>query len=150
VLLFVVSLACLGTLLGRVGYAHSHEAFHRSSNGASREMPGGEMLGPGDLHRIYLEVNRASFSSKLPDVPVSWGDLTKDDAYGITHFDNNVPTSMEVDRQTVHTESFARDVIRHESCHIATIREAKRLHEDQHGSTFAACMATIQDSESAD
>ena len=131
--LFVVSLACLGTLLGRSGYAHSHE-----------------QLGQSDLHRIYGEVNRASFAGKLPDVPVTWGDLTKDDAYGITHFEKDVPYAMEIDRQSVHTESFARDVIRHESCHIATIREAKRLHEDQHGATVSSCMARVKDDESAD
>lgn len=140
--LFVVSLACLGTLLGRSGYAHSHVTpGHDISH---------ENLGPADLHRIYLEINQGSFAGKLPDVPVRWGDLSKDDAYGVTHFDHNVPTSMEVDRQSVHTESFARDVIRHESCHIATIREAKRLREDQHGATFAACMARVQDDDTAD
>lgn len=121
---------CLGTILGGAGLANSHETL--------------------DLHRLYLEVNRASFSGKLPDVPVSFGDLTKDDAYGVTHFDKEVPYAMEIDRQSVHTESFARDVIRHESCHIATIHEAKRLHEDQHGSSFASCMARIQDNEAAD
>ncbi len=130
--LFVVSLACLGTILGRAGFANSYELLRQT-----------------DLHRIYGEVNRASFAGKLPDVPVTWGDLTKDDAYGITHFDKDVPYAMEIDRQSVHTESFARDVIRHESCHIATIREAKRLHEDQHGAAFSACMARIQDTESA-
>jgi predicted SprT family Zn-dependent metalloprotease len=135
--LFVVSLACLGTLLGRSGYAHSRGVLH-------------ETLVPADLHRIYLEVNRASFSGKLPDVPVTWGDLTKDDAYGITHFEKEVPYAIEIDRQSVHSESFARDVIRHESCHIATIREAKRLREDQHGATFSSCMARVQDDESAD
>ena len=136
VLLFVVSLACLGTVLGRSGYAHSHIAD--------------ASVGQPDLHRLYVEINGASFAGKLPDVPVRWGDLTKDDAYGVTHFDKDVPYAMEIDRQSVHTESFARDVIRHESCHIATIREAKRLREDQHGASFVACMARVQDSEAAD
>ncbi|HET9802924.1 MAG TPA: SprT-like domain-containing protein [Candidatus Acidoferrum sp.] len=135
--LLVVSLACLGTLLGRSGYANSHGVLH-------------ETLAPADLHRIYLEVNHTSFAGKLPDVPVTWGDLSKDDAYGITHFDKDVPYAIEIDRQSVHTESFARDVIRHETCHIATIHEAKRLHEDQHGATFFSCMARLQDDESAD
>lgn len=132
--LFVVSLAFLGTILGRSGYAHSHDVL-------GTVQP--------NLHSLYMEINRASFAGKLPDVPVTWGDLTKDAAYGITHFDKDVPYAMEIDRQSVHTESFARDVIRHESCHIATIREAKRLHEDQHGATFNTCMAQIQDSETA-
>ncbi len=134
--LFAISLACLGTVLGRAGYANSHDA----ATGTAQP----------NLHRLYLEINRASFAGKLPDVPVTWGDLTKDDAYGITHFEKDVPYGMEIDRQSVHTESFARDVIRHESCHIATIREAKRLREDQHGASFTACMARIQGDEAAD
>jgi len=52
--------------------------------------------------------------------------LTKDDAYGVTHFEKGVPYSIEVDRQSVKSESFAMDVLRHESCHVATIKEAKR------------------------
>jgi len=131
--IFVVSLACLGTILGRAGYADSVQPLRQT-----------------DLHRLYLEVNHASFAGQLPDVPVRWGDLSKDDAYGVTHFDKDVPFGMEIDRQSVHTESFARDVIRHESCHIATIREAKRKHEDQHGATFAACMARVQGNDTGD
>lgn len=103
-----------------------------------------------DLHVLYQHVNRDSFEGKLPDVPVHWGDLTKDDSYGITHFKNEVPFSMELDRGSVRSESFALDVIRHESCHIATIHEANRLREDKHGATFAACMARIQETEAAD
>ncbi len=103
-----------------------------------------------DLQHLYKEINQESFEGKLPDVPVSWGDLSKDDAYGITHFDKGTPYLMEVDRQSVRSESFALDVIRHESCHIATNREVKRLKEDPHGATFAACMAKIQENEQAD
>ena len=108
------------------------------------------MLLQADLQRLYGQVNRESFAGKLPKVPVSWGDLTKDDAYGITHFKNEVPLSMEVDRKSVQSESFALDVIRHESCHIATIHEANQLKEDKHGATFAACMSRIQETEAGD
>src|SRR5262252_5941890 len=104
---FLVSFACLGVLL--IG------AEHASSR---------SMLQQADLQRLYGQVNRESFSGKLPQVPVNWGDLAKDDAYGITHFKNEVPLSMEVDRRSVQSESFALDVIRHESCQIATIHEA--------------------------
>ncbi|HWZ99344.1 MAG TPA: SprT-like domain-containing protein [Candidatus Dormibacteraeota bacterium] len=131
--LFIVSLGCLGIILGGAGYADSRTD--------SRQM---------DLHRFYQQVNQESFEGKLPDVPVRWGDLTKDDAYGITHFKNELPISMEVDRASVRSESFALDVIRHESCHIATIHEANRLKEDKHGATFAACMARIQENEKED
>ena len=131
--LFIVSLGCLGIALGGASYADSHDLFRQT-----------------DLHRLYQNVNQTSFEGKLPDVPVRWGDLSKDDSYGITHFNKEVPYSMELDRQTVRSESFALDVIRHESCHIATIHEVKRLKEDPHGATFAECMSRIQSSESAD
>lgn len=131
--LFLVSLGCFGVVLGDAGHAASREQVQQL-----------------DLHHLYQDVNRESFESKLPDVPVHWGDLSKDDAYGITHFDKGVPYLMEVDRRSVLSESFALDVIRHESCHIATNREAHRLKEDPHGATFAACMAKIQENEQAD
>jgi predicted SprT family Zn-dependent metalloprotease len=108
------------------------------------------MIQQADLQRLYGQVNRESFDGKLPKIPVSWGDLTQDDAFGITHFKNEVPLSMEVDRRSVQSESFALDVIRHESCHIATIHEANRLKEDKHGAAFAACMSRIQETEAAD
>lgn len=100
-----------------------------------------------DLQRLYREINRDSFQGKLPDIPVRYGDLTKDDAYGITHFSKEIPYGMEVDRKSVRTESFAMDVIRHESCHIATIHEVKQRKEDPHGATFAECMSRVQDNE---
>ena len=118
--------------------------------GGAEHAASSEQLQPADLHRFYQEINQESFDGKLPDVPVSWGDLTKDDAYGITHFDHGVPYSIELDRRTVKSGSFALDVIRHESCHIATIREAKRLNEDRHGATFVACMSRIQETEKGD
>src|SRR5256885_16140749 len=40
-----------------------------------------------DLQRLYQAVNHDSFAGSLPNVPVRWSDLTKDDAYGVTHFD---------------------------------------------------------------
>jgi predicted SprT family Zn-dependent metalloprotease len=131
--LFIVSLGCLGIVLGGAGYADSRAELRQT-----------------DLHRLYQDVNQESFDGKLPDIPVRWGDLSKDDAYGITHFDREVPYSMELDRRSVRSESFALDVIRHESCHIATIHEVKRRKEDPHGATFAECMSKIQENEKAD
>ena len=131
--LFIVSLGCLGIILGGAGYADSRDQFRQT-----------------DLHSLYQNVNRTSFEGRLPDVAVSWGDLSKDDSYGITHFNKEVPYSMELDRGTVRSESFALDVIRHESCHIATIHEVKRLKENPHGATFAECMSRIQENEKTD
>ena len=115
-------------ILGGAGYADSRSEIRQA-----------------DLQRFYQQVNQESFAGKLPEVTVSWGDLNKDDAYGITHFKKEVAYSMEIDRKSVKTESFALDVIRHESCHIATIHEVKRLKEDAHGAAFAACMERIQE-----
>ena len=131
--LFLVAFACLGVVLGGAEHASSHTVLQQA-----------------DLQRLYGQVNQESFAGKLPQVPVRWGNLTKDDAYGITHFKNEMPLSMEVDRGSVMSESFALDVIRHESCHIATIHEANRLKEDKHGATFTSCMARIQETEKAD
>lgn len=86
----------------------------------------------------------------MPDVPVRWGDLTEADAYGITHFERGVPLWMELDKESVRSRSFALDVIRHESCHIATNAEAKRRHEDPHGASFVACMARVQETDIGD
>ncbi len=127
--LFIAAFACLAMVLRGATYAGTREQIRQE-----------------DLHRFYQEINQESFGGKLPDVSVQWSDLTEADAYGITHFDRGVPYSMELDRRTVQSKSFALDVIRHESCHIATNREAKLRHEDPHGLTFAACMARIQQS----
>ena len=110
----------------------------------------GESIQQEDLQRFYQEINHQSFGGKLPEVPVRWSDLTGADAYGITRFDHGVPYAMELDRQTVHSKSFAMDVIRHESCHIATNAEAKRRKEDPHGATFVSCMARILETDTAD
>jgi predicted SprT family Zn-dependent metalloprotease len=130
---FLVSLGGLGVALLGASYADSREQIR-----------------PEDLQRFYREINRESFDGKLPDVPVRWGDLMKSDAYGITHFERGVPYAMELDRETVRSKSFALDVIRHESCHIATNGEAKRRKEDPHGATFVACMARIQENQEGD
>lgn len=130
---FIVSLSGLGAVLRGASYADARDPVRQA-----------------DLQRFYGEINRESFGGKLPEVPVRWGDLTKDDAYGITRFERGVPYAMELDRRTVRSASFARDVIRHESCHIATSGEAKKRKEDAHGPTFVACMARIQDGENND
>jgi hypothetical protein len=131
--LFLVAFACLAVILGGAEHAASREQLQQT-----------------DLQRLYQEVNQESFSGRLPEVSVRWGNLTKDDAYGVTHFQKGVPYAIEVDRQSVKTESFALDVLRHESCHIATIGEAKLRNEDRHGALFVACMSRIQSDEKAD
>src|SRR5207245_10767894 len=92
-----------------------------------------DQVQPVELQRRYEELNHDSFAGSLPNVPVRWSDLTRDDAYGVTHFDKGVPYAIEVDRQSVKRESFALDVLRHESCHIATTGEAKRRNDDGDG-----------------
>ena len=140
VVIFLVSLGCLEVALGRVSHAAGVRGLY---------LPNPEIK-EADLQGFYREINRESFSGALPEVPVRWGDLTEADAYGITHFERGVPYAMELDRKTVLSRSFALDVIRHESCHIATNGEAKRRKEDAHGATFVACMERIQDNEKGD
>lgn len=129
----LLSLLCLAILMAGSGYALGRERSR-----------------PVTLHDLYLQINRESFGGQLPDVPVTWSDLTKDQAYAVTHFDHGVPFSMEIDRATVKSESFALDVIRHEGCHISTLQQVKQRHEDPHGPTFYACMSRIQQTVPAD
>jgi len=140
---FIAATACLGMALRGSTYAASFR--HRNFVSARPEHRSFlNQTGQEDLHGFYQQINQDSFDGKLPDVRVNWGDLTAADAYGITHFDRGTPYLMELDRETVRSESFALDVIRHESCHIATNHEAKQRNEDPHGPTFTACMARIQ------
>ena len=129
----IASLGSLGMVLRGASYAYAGESIQQE-----------------DLQRFYQEINRESFKGKYPKVPVRWNDLTDPDAYGITRFDRGIPYAMELDRKTVHSKSFAMDVIRHESCHIATNAEAKRRKEDPHGPTFVSCMARILETDTAD
>lgn len=146
---FIAATACLGMALRGSTYAASFR--HRNFVSASPELRSSlDQIGPEDLHGFYQQINQDSFDGKLPDVPVSWGDLTEADAYGITRFNRGTPYLMELDRQTVRSKSFALDVIRHESCHIATNHEAKQRKEDPHGPTFTECMARIQNREEND
>ena len=153
--IFLVSLGCLDVALGRVSHASlltrgfvSRSLITKGLQVQTLE-PGTRLQEP-DLQGLYQEINRESFGGALPEVPVRWGELTKADAYGITHFERGVPYAMELDRNTVLSRSFALDVIRHESCHIATNVEVRRRKEDPHGATFVACMERIQDNETGD
>jgi len=137
-------------LLGCLEVALGHSVYAAGVRGLYLQNPEMPEMKETDLQQFYHEINRQSFDGKLPDVPVRWGNLTEDDAYGITHFKSGVPYAMELDRETVKSKSFALDVIRHESCHIATNGEAKQRKENPHGATFVACMARIQDSEQGD
>lgn len=148
VVIFLVSLACLDVALGRVSHAAGVRGLYLQSSEIKETRR--DEIGLADLQGFYQEINRESFGGALPEVPVRWGDLTKADAYGITRFDRSVPYAMELDRKTVLSRSFALDVIRHESCHIATNEEAKRRKEDAHGATFVACMERIQGNEKGD
>ena len=119
-----VSLACLGVIGAGARYAYGREQL--------RQM---------DPHTVYMQINRESFSSELPDVPVSWADVG-DERYGVTHFYKDGSADIEIDRQTVLSESMLREVVRHEACHVAVRPEIGG--EDAHGGKWQKCMGRFK------
>src|SRR5260221_9020003 len=107
---FLVLLGCLEVALGHSVYAAGVRGLYlqnpemkagvRGLYLQNPEMPEMPEMKETDLQQFYQEINRASFDGKLPVVPVRWGNLTEDDAYGITHFKSGVPYAMELDRQS--------------------------------------------------
>ena len=104
-------------------YAYSHESVHNVN-----------------LYERYQQINRESFDAKLPYVPVSWADLSAQDADGITSFaDDDHPVSIELDRQRITSERDLRAVLRHESCHVSVGWKVA------HGSSWQHCMDRFRD-----
>jgi predicted SprT family Zn-dependent metalloprotease len=97
---------------------------------------GRERLRHADLHAWYQQINQESFDGKLQDVSVEWGDLSGDDADGMTRFYNDGSATIEIDR-TLTTERQAREVLRHEACHV-WVRDGVRV--EMHGAEFRECM----------
>jgi predicted SprT family Zn-dependent metalloprotease len=90
---------------------------------------------PHRLGRAIQQINRESFDGKLPDVEVYWDDLTEKDAYGITLFDDTTPYWIKLDRRTVTSASFLREVVQHEMCHVYPGPAG-----DDHGAEWQTCM----------
>jgi len=93
-----------------------------------------------NLHELYQQINRESFDAKLPDVSVSWADLSAQIADGITSFDDDDhPVSIELDRQRITSERDLRAVLRHGACHVSVGGKVA------HGSAWQRCMDRFRD-----
>jgi predicted SprT family Zn-dependent metalloprotease len=80
----------------------------------------------------------------LQDAEVCWGDLTKDEATGMTYFFDDGAVRIEVDRRWVTSESKVREVLDHEACHVATEAAVKEQKSDPHGAIFQKCMQRLK------
>jgi predicted SprT family Zn-dependent metalloprotease len=116
-----ISLACLAIICYRTGYATGRERL--------RQM---------DLHAVYQQVNRESFSGQLPDVLVKWSDLPDD--YGVTIFYPDGTAEIEIDRASVTSEKQLLETMRHEACHVQTHADVQETGQDWHGEAFQTCL----------
>jgi hypothetical protein len=97
-----------------------------------------------DLPLLYSQINRQYFSSQLPEyVSVSWSDLVADKdcnaCAGMTDWDTGFPR-IRLDPKSIRSEKFLREAMEHEMCHVATVDDATKAHEDFHGPLFQSCM----------
>jgi hypothetical protein len=97
-----------------------------------------------DLPLLYSQINRQYFSGQLPEyVSVSWSDLVANKdcnaCAGMTDWDTGFPR-IRLDPKSVRSEKFLREAMEHEMCHVATVDDATKAHEDFHGPLFQACM----------
>jgi predicted SprT family Zn-dependent metalloprotease len=119
----LVSLVCLAVIASGAEYSIARERLRKA-----------------DLHAWYQEINGRFFGGSLQDAEVCWGDLTKDDAEGMTYLFDDGTVRIEVDRRWVTSESKVREVLDHEACHVATEAAVQEQKSDPHGATFQNCM----------
>jgi predicted SprT family Zn-dependent metalloprotease len=115
-----VSLACLVIIGAGARYAYGREQLRRM-----------------DPHEVYQETNRDSFQSALPDVRVTWADLDGE-RYGTTRFYEDGSAAIEVDKGSVLSEGMLREVVEHETCHIAVGSG------EAHGEKWQTCMRRFE------
>jgi hypothetical protein len=94
-------------------------------------------LRDSDLQSIFQSINEHYFGSRLRDVEVSWADLTNVSAQGLTLAYDDGSFRIELDRAKNTNVGHARSVLKHEACHVETM---KLISADLHGPLFRACM----------
>jgi predicted SprT family Zn-dependent metalloprotease len=116
---FVVSLAASAVILSGARYAYARECLRRA-----------------DLHAWFVELNQTKFAGRLPDASVSWagqrGRLGSTQGFADGSF------VIMLDPDEITTEQQAREVLRHEACHVATWAEP-----EEHGSQWQSCMSKL-------
>jgi hypothetical protein len=96
---------------------------------------------PQHLHAMYEKTNKDYFDGQLPDVNLKSGNLSDENAMGITSTEWDIEKEQErfyivIDPHWNTSDDEALSVMQHESCHVATWGEAP----DPHGPLFQECM----------
>jgi|SRR6516164_11813789 hypothetical protein len=117
---YLVSIVALAVIVGGCKYAVVRESLRHA-----------------DLNAWYTEINANKFQSRLPNANVSWGGLA-DGWLGSTTGHSDGSFEIVLDPITVTTEREAREVLRHEACHVATWAES-----EAHGVKWQACVVRL-------
>jgi len=93
---------------------------------------------PDHLHALYQETNKEFFGGQLRDVELKSQDLSDYEAEGITYQAAENKFVIVLDPHWSTSEAEALDIMRHESCHVATWDVTDP--NDPHGPPFQECM----------
>jgi len=96
-----------------------------------------ERLAHTDLHQMYQDLNRRRFEGKLPDIPVQWGNLQAEKAYGETRQFQDGLLVIVLDKYTVTSQKELDETMRHEMAHICA--GVEHGHDDK----FRECVEDI-------
>ena len=113
----LVSAAALSVIVAGAAYAYNRER-----------------LAETNLHHRYQELNRSRFDGQLPDIPVRWGNLQADEAYGETRQFQDGSLLIVLDRYSVTTQGQLEATLRHEMAHVCAGVE------HQHDEKFQQCV----------
>jgi predicted SprT family Zn-dependent metalloprotease len=87
---------------------------------------------PADIKKLYEEINRESFGSTLPDLPVLWASGEVTNVLGMAYYRQTpnglvFPTRIEIGSEYAWTPRFLRKVMTHEMCHVWCYEEFNEL-----------------------
>ena len=98
---------------------------------------------PDHLHALYQETNKQFFGGQLRDVELKSHDLSDYEAEGITYQAAENKFVIVLDPNWSTSEAEALDIMRHESCHVATWDVTDP--DDPHGPPFQECMKRFEE-----
>ena len=97
---------------------------------------------PDHLHALYQETNKEFFGGQLRDVELKSHDLSDYEAEGITYQYSGNKFVIVLDPNWSTSEAEALEIMRHESCHVATWDVTDP--NDRHGPPFQECMKRFE------
>ena len=98
---------------------------------------------PDHLHALYQKTNKEFFGGQLRDVELKSHDLSDYEAEGITYQAAENKFVIVLDPNWSTSEAEALDIMRHESCHVATWDVSNP--DDPHGPPFQECMKRFEE-----